>query len=132
MNPARFARRSLVACVKSSRLLPAIDVLNASHESSIAPGALDRALFRRFDDIVMYGVPGPDLVERAIRNRLGVFDTASLEWERAVRAAEGLSYAELTRACEDAAKEAILEGTSSVSTDRLVGALEDRKNAVPK
>jgi SpoVK/Ycf46/Vps4 family AAA+-type ATPase len=90
------------------------------------PEVLDHALFRRFDDIIEYGAPGAELIERALRNKLAVFATADVDWRRVVAAGQGLSYAELTRACEDAAKSALLEGHTSIQTQALLSSLEER------
>ncbi len=93
------------------------------------PDLLDPALFRRFDDVVEYSLPTPELAERAFKARLQALKTRGLDWPTVVSEAEGLNYAEIVKACEDAAKEAILEGTQTVTTDALVQALRDRKGA---
>ncbi len=91
------------------------------------PSSLDRALFRRFDDVVQYDHPPLDLVEKVLKNNLASFDTPRLSWKKAARAAEGLSYAEIVQACESAAKDAILDGTNRVTTARLIRAIKERK-----
>ncbi len=93
------------------------------------PDLLDAALFRRFDDVVEYSLPTPELAERAFKVRLQALKTGGLSWPAVVKEAEGLSYSEIVKACEDAAKEAILEGTQTVTTETLVQALKDRKGA---
>jgi SpoVK/Ycf46/Vps4 family AAA+-type ATPase len=95
-------------------------------------GHLDRALFRRFDDIIEYDVPGDERVLELLKGRLSPFDTSGLEWATAVDAGRGLSYADLARGCEDAAKDAILQGTTLVDTVRLVHALQERKTSLPR
>jgi SpoVK/Ycf46/Vps4 family AAA+-type ATPase len=96
------------------------------------PASLDRALFRRFDDVVQYDHPPVDLVERTLKNRLATFDTRGLSWKKAARAAEGLSYAEITQACESAAKEAILDGSDRIDTARLTRSIEERRDTQRK
>lgn len=91
------------------------------------PQLLDRALFRRFDDIIEYGPPQRTLVERAIRNKLAAFDTKSVDWMTVVNAGSGLSYADLTRACEDAAKATLLDGGAEITTAALLQSLEERR-----
>lgn len=91
------------------------------------PDLLDPALFRRFDDVVEYSLPTPELAERAFKARLQALQTDGLSWPTVVSEAEGLSYADIVKACEDAAKEAILEGTEVVTTDSLLQSLRDRK-----
>jgi SpoVK/Ycf46/Vps4 family AAA+-type ATPase len=90
-------------------------------------GALDRALFRRFDGIIEYGTPSVDLAEQLLRNRLAAFDTSKVSWHEAVKATLGLSYADITRASEEAAKEAILADTNVIDPRALVTALAERQ-----
>jgi len=91
------------------------------------PDLLDPALFRRFDDVIEYSIPTADLACEAFRTRLQGLQTEGVDWNRVVRAAEGLSYADIVKACQDAAKEAILSNTDRVTTDTLLRALEDRR-----
>jgi len=87
---------------------------------------LDAALFRRFDAVIEYGVPDRALTERLLRNRLALLDTSAIDWQAAVGAAMGLSPAELARACEQAAKDAILAHTTAVDTRVLLESLRER------
>ena len=89
---------------------------------------LDRALFRRFDAVVEYGLPSKDIAIRVMRARLGLLDTSTIDWSHAANTAEGLSHAEITHACEQAAKNAILEHTTKVRNAELTTALEDRRS----
>ncbi len=90
------------------------------------PDLLDPALFRRFDDVVEYSQPTAELAGRAVRARLRGLKTRGVDWSSVAKAAEGLSYAEIVKACEDAAKEAILSDMQAVSTESLARALEER------
>lgn len=91
------------------------------------PQLLDRALFRRFDAVIEYSLPTPGLSETVMRSRLAPLDTSKLDWQAAITAAEGLSHADITRACEHAAKNAILSQTTRVETPSLVAALVERR-----
>jgi SpoVK/Ycf46/Vps4 family AAA+-type ATPase len=91
------------------------------------PELLDRALFRRFDDVVQFGLPSPELALIALRSKLSAFGTAKLNWKRLVSEAEGLSYAEITRACDDAAKLAVLDDHRDLTTADVVDALAERQ-----
>ena len=95
------------------------------------PSSLDRALFRRFDDLIEYEHPSAELATEAMKNRLALFDVRRLAWRKATEAAEGLSYSDITRACDAAAKEAILKDSTRIDTDTLVLALAERKRANP-
>src|SRR4051794_37829228 len=84
---------------------------------------LDPALFRRFDDVIRYGLPTPQQAEELIRNRLNMFQIASIDWDMVYRSTEGLSCAEVARACDEAAKEAVLTDQTEVTTQQLLDAL---------
>jgi SpoVK/Ycf46/Vps4 family AAA+-type ATPase len=91
------------------------------------PEALDRALFRRFDDVLEYTAAPKDLARRVLRNRLAPFEVADIDWDAASSAADGLSYADVVHACEAAAKDAVLDDTLCVTTEALTAALNDRR-----
>ncbi|HVY61970.1 MAG TPA: ATP-binding protein [Planctomycetota bacterium] len=92
-------------------------------------GLLDRALFRRFDAFIEYTLPSSALAKEIMRVRLGVLEVEDVDWNAATNAASGLSHAEIARACEQAAKHAILEHTTKVETDVLVAALTERQSS---
>jgi SpoVK/Ycf46/Vps4 family AAA+-type ATPase len=90
-------------------------------------GKLDSALFRRFDVVVKYELPSRELASKLIKNRLGVFAIEGLDWQVVLETAEGLSYAEIVRACDDAARRAILSDSTEIQTQYLTTALRDRR-----
>jgi SpoVK/Ycf46/Vps4 family AAA+-type ATPase len=104
-----------------------------SHSLIIAatnhPELLDRALFRRFDDVIEYAVPEPPIIEALLRARLDRFDTRGLAWKEAISLAERLSQAEITRAADDAAKAIILRGGKRITSEALIDALTERRQA---
>jgi hypothetical protein len=54
-----------------------------------------------------------------------------VDWHRIASEAAGLSYADIARACEDAAKEAVLTGSDEVTTSMLLRSIAERK-AMPR
>lgn len=92
------------------------------------PQLLDRAMFRRFDGVIEYPLPSPEIVRQIVRNRLAAVKLARITWSQVAVAAEGLSHAEITLAAERAAKDAILNRTEAVTTQALVAALRERQN----
>jgi len=90
-------------------------------------GLLDQALFRRFDTVVEYEIPSPPIATQVMQGRLALLDTSRVDWKQMASAAEGLSHADLTRACEQAAKDALLNDTTAVYTDGLTSALAERR-----
>jgi SpoVK/Ycf46/Vps4 family AAA+-type ATPase len=92
---------------------------------------LDRALFRRFDAVLEYALPSKEIATQVMRARLSLLDTADIDWSGAAVAAESLSHAEITHACEQAAKNAILKHSTKVRSEELVAALKERRSAHP-
>ncbi len=99
--------------------------------TSNLPDLLDRALYRRFDTTVRYPLPTAAIANKVIRSRLAALDLTYVNWRRVGPATKGLSQAECTAAAELAAKDAILAGTTTVSTESIVDALEMRRSADP-
>lgn len=88
---------------------------------------LDKALYRRFDDLIEFGLPGDEETWTTVRNRLAGVHTTSLSQATLMPAAKGLSFAEITRACEEAVKKMLIDGRKSVTTDMLLNALTERR-----
>jgi SpoVK/Ycf46/Vps4 family AAA+-type ATPase len=94
------------------------------------PTLLDRALFRRFDDIIRYVLPTQDEVKAVLKAKItGVKTATPLQWTKLGLRARGLSYADITRAAEDALKHAIIEGRALTQSD-LSDALAERRAAL--
>jgi SpoVK/Ycf46/Vps4 family AAA+-type ATPase len=94
------------------------------------PTILDRALFRRFDDIVEYSLPGENEIIAALKFKFasrGITD--DVNWQMLARKAKGLSYADVTRAASDAIKHALIERRELTSKD-LTSAISERKSAL--
>lgn len=110
-----------------------LQFLEEDHSDSILvaatnhPGLLDSALFRRFDLFIEYGNPSKSVIMGMMKARLASFNCTRLDTEAAADAAEGLSHAEIARACEQAAKNAILRRSDVIDHEELLRALEERK-----
>jgi SpoVK/Ycf46/Vps4 family AAA+-type ATPase len=94
-------------------------------------GMLDDALFRRFDDVITYELPDKALVKRLIENRLSTFDLRCVRWGDIGLAAKSLSHAEVARACDDAARGAVLSGELAIISEHLATALKNRGGMRP-
>lgn len=88
---------------------------------------LDKALFRRFDDLIEFGLPGEQEVWATINQLLSAVKTAELQKAKLIGAASALSYAEITRACEEAMKEMIISEKKQITTTMLLNALTERR-----
>lgn len=91
------------------------------------PSLLDQAIFRRFHAALQYALPDEALVRPVLEKNLVTFDLDDVDWTEAVTKGVGLSQAELARAAEDAARDAVLENGGNVTTELLVRAIEERK-----
>lgn len=100
----------------------AVIVATTNHES-----LLDRALFRRFQAILKYGLPSPEQTVRAMKMRLQGFDSSDVAWPRIAQEGIGLSHAEIMAAAEDAARNAILDHGPQIHTSDLLAAVIARR-----
>ena len=96
------------------------------------PRILDQALFRRFDNVLYYHLPTGDESRQLIENRLGKFRGKNLSLKTTVKEAETLSHSEITQACNDAIKEAILTDKKTVTATLLKKMLRERRLAYGK
>jgi len=94
---------------------------------------LDDALFRRFDDVIRYRLPSKEDLHDLIANRLAAFRVDRSELEEMASMAEGLSHAEVCRACDEAAKIAVLDDRRRVDLadlQRAVRLKHERKRSM--
>lgn len=95
--------------------------------STNSPELLDRALFRRFDDVLSYSLPGDQERLELIRNTLGTFLQQRLNIRNIVALSSGLSSAEIVEAACDALKAAVLAERRTVLTKDLATAIKERQ-----
>lgn len=93
------------------------------------PQLLDRALFRRFDDVLYYTGPDEEERQQLIRNVLGSFLDAKFSWKNVLEESRELSHAEIDHACRDAIKQAILSDRSRVNATLLRQMIGERLEA---
>jgi len=93
------------------------------------PKLLDHALFRRFDDVLHYQVPGDDERKLLVDNILGTYKAARFAWKKVLEASQGLSHAEIDLACRDAIKMAILGDNNKINANQLLESLNQRHGA---
>ena len=81
------------------------------------PESLDKALFRRFDDVVSYPLPDLKQVTDTIKNATKGFSFSKKpNYAKIATLADGLNYSEITKACEEAIKEMILSGSMKLDS----------------
>ena len=89
------------------------------------PGILDRALFRRFDDILQFDLPDESQIAKLLKMRLAGTAQRSTAWSDLASRAVGLSYAEITRATNDVMKDALVSRRSRVREEEVRAMLEE-------
>jgi SpoVK/Ycf46/Vps4 family AAA+-type ATPase len=99
-------------------------ILAATNHAEI----LDHALFRRFDDVLHYELPGEKQVASLLRVRLTRFSARNVSWTRLGKFAVGLSYAEVTRAADEALKEGLILDRERVTEADVRKTLAERQS----
>lgn len=90
------------------------------------PEILDHALFRRFDDVIEYELPNADQIAVILRARLGHFAPAAFDLAGLSTSAVGMSHAEVTRAAEEAVKNAVMHDVAHIDPEELKALLQQR------
>lgn len=90
------------------------------------PGILDKALFRRFDDVLEYSLPDEDQILRIMRNKLEGNAEQEIYGEGITEEALGLSHSDISKACEEALKISIMDETT-ITKKIMLGVLQSRK-----
>ncbi|WP_373495074.1 AAA family ATPase [Aquiflexum sp.] len=84
------------------------------------PESLDTALFRRFDDIIKYGNPTVDQIQKIYASRMSEIDLDNkLNLEELSKKSIGLSYAEVYKISEDIWKDYLLHGRDHVTEGKV-------------
>jgi SpoVK/Ycf46/Vps4 family AAA+-type ATPase len=92
---------------------------------------LDQALFRRFDDVILYHLPSEKEKLELLKNRLARFNK-KVNFAKLLPNINGLSHSEISLACLDAIKETVLNEKQSMNNDLILKAIEDRNAAYHK
>ena len=92
------------------------------------PGILDRALFRRFDDILHFELPDVSQIAKLLKMRLTGAASQSMAWRDLASRALGLSYADVARATNDVLKEALVGERRQVREEEIRVAIEELKS----
>ena len=103
-------------------------VVAATNHGSI----LDSALFRRFDDVLHYELPDKTQIVKLLTVRLADAVTEGVQWQGLVDLAVGLSYAEITRASNEALKDALIHERPNVRETDIRAMLEERKRVAER
>ena len=90
---------------------------------------LDPALFRRFDDVLHYDLPDEAQIANLLKTRLARSLVKRISWSRLAATAAGLSHADVSRAADEALKDALINSRSGrVEETKITAMLEERRN----
>lgn len=88
--------------------------------------ALDKALFRRFDDIIELNLPTEHEIRELLKITLSAISTdPDIEWDALAKRLEGHSYASVVAIAENSAKSCVLEGLTTVESVHLAKAVDE-------
>ncbi|HEI6912657.1 AAA family ATPase [Yersinia enterocolitica] len=88
---------------------------------------LDNALYRRFDDVIEYELPLEDGLEALIKSKFVTHSLKITNISAIVESANGLSYAEISKACDDAIKYSIIKNEKKIDESIIIQMLSERK-----
>jgi SpoVK/Ycf46/Vps4 family AAA+-type ATPase len=92
---------------------------------------LDQALFRRFDDVILYQLPSTREKKELLQNLLAKY-ADKITFTSLIKNINGLSHAEITLACFDAIKETVLNEKQDMNNLLIMKAIKDRNAAYHK
>lgn len=90
------------------------------------PQSLDYALFRRFDELLEFELPDCNLIKEMLKVKLSSYKQEQVDITRIAKAANGLSFAEVTQACEEGIKDTIINNRKTITTDDLLGPINNK------
>jgi SpoVK/Ycf46/Vps4 family AAA+-type ATPase len=91
-------------------------------------GTLDKAIYRRFDDIIEFHRPNKEQIERLLRLTLSSMKSSlDINWRQIVERMSGFSSANVVKVGENAAKISVLYGEGEVDQLFLEQAIDEMK-----
>lgn len=91
------------------------------------PRLLDKALFRRFDDVLEYGMPDIEQIEKLFRKKLEGLAQQEVFDSQVYECARGLNHADIIKACEEAIKYSLIN-EDGISRAVIISYIQDRKS----
>lgn len=91
--------------------------------------SLDRAVFRRFDDVIEIPKPGKEEISKMLREKLMAHKIEkSLKISEISEKLNGFSYAQIEKVVSDAAKAAIITGEGFITKIQIEKSIEEIQN----
>ena len=89
---------------------------------------LDKALWRRFDDILYFDVPSKDHIVKLIELKLRSFRHKSLDYKKYIDKMIGWTHSDIERACINAIKINILANNDDINNESFAKAFQRQEN----
>jgi len=89
--------------------------------------SLDRALWRRFDDLIEVPLPGEQELRLILSEKFSTVEVGAIDWSRIIEQMSGFSAAQAEKVAQDAAKRAILDREELVIQPHLEEAIAEIK-----
>ena len=111
-----------------------LQMIESDHSDSILiaatnhAGLLDHALFRRFDDVIEYQLPEKKEIAAAFKSKLVGYVAPRIQWTKVTDASAGLSYGDITKACENAIKDVVIHNRDHVAGTDLIRAIKEQQS----
>lgn len=92
------------------------------------PNLLDPALFRRFDDVLHYDLPGRAQIAKLLKTRLSGSVQKQIRWTCLAATAAELNYAEVVRVANEALKNALIHKRKYIGESDIQAMIKERKS----
>lgn len=107
-------------------------VEQAPHDSIILAATnyqelLDKALFRRFDDILEYELPDDVLRLKLFKRMLYDLSENDVRWDDIIKKSNGLNFDDITKICNNIHKVMVLNNATTISNKEILSITEERK-----
>jgi SpoVK/Ycf46/Vps4 family AAA+-type ATPase len=96
------------------------------------PEILDRALFRRFDDVLRYELPDAHQAATLLQDRLVNYAEHAIDWDSIGSKAIGLNYADITRTTQEVIKDALISGKTIITAPQISAAINERHELIAR
>jgi AAA+ superfamily predicted ATPase len=117
----RRVLNSFLQFMEESNSTDSVIICSTNH-----PSLLDRALLRRYDQVLEFDAPTSEQIKMLIGANVVPMKISRPAWQKIIHAAEGLSQSEIARAADDAVKTAILDERKQLSTEDIIARLHER------
>jgi SpoVK/Ycf46/Vps4 family AAA+-type ATPase len=117
----RRVLNSFLQFMEESNATDSVIICSTNH-----PKLLDRALLRRYDQVLEFDSPSAEQIRRLITSNLGKMKIVRANWKKIVHEARSLSQSEIVRATDDAVKTAILDERNHINTNDIIERLLER------